>query len=178
MPDPRQQSRQQQSGGRPDRGPRAREPVDGDEQARIRDLAREGYGVREIARRTGRSRTTVSKFARGLLADRREQTAAACEATRVDARARRGDLADGLLDDADRLRRMLAEQGDPREASFTVRALHGVIVGHLRLVDADRADPDRDRSDVDDWLAHVAGDPSAPPTDAVAQFLPDAGPAS
>lgn len=80
------------------------------EDTELRDLHAAGHTLGDIARRLGRSRSTISHHAKrlGLVWDRAgTRTAAATAAKIADARTRRANLATQLLDDAERLRAQL-----------------------------------------------------------------------
>lgn len=63
-------------------------------------LVREGVGYREITRRTGVARSTISTWARaaGIDTEKADQVAAAAEANRVGWHKRRGELIDRFGD--------------------------------------------------------------------------------
>ena len=84
-------------------------PVTDQDREQVRALHAQGLSRNEIARQTGRSGRTVSRIAveLGLSFDRAPQVAAATEARKEDAKARRAALALALLDDAERLREQL-----------------------------------------------------------------------
>jgi len=75
----------------------------------VRALHAQGLSRNAIAKQLGRSGRTVSRIAveLGLSFERGPQVAAATEARKVDAKARRAALAVALLDDAERLRAQL-----------------------------------------------------------------------
>lgn len=79
------------------------------ERARILAVLEETGNVRETARATGRSRSTVSRIAQeaGVEPAAREQTRAATEARQADNAARRAELAAGFLEDAAHLRKLI-----------------------------------------------------------------------
>lgn len=80
-----------------------------DDRRRVAELHAQGLSRNAIARETGRSGRTVSRIAAalGLTFERGPQVAAATEARKVDAKARRATLALDLLADAARLREQL-----------------------------------------------------------------------
>jgi hypothetical protein len=83
-------------------------PVTQDDYAQVEKLHGQGLGRNDIAAAIGRAPATVTKLANQLgLSFDRAATAAATAAKVVDARARRAQLALGLLDDAARLREQL-----------------------------------------------------------------------
>lgn len=94
------------SGGKPGpaKGSRPR-LVTPAERARVRDLHTQGLSRNAIARELGRPWSTITKIAvdEGLSFDR-TATAKAVEARQVDMAAQRAQLAQDLLDDAQRLR--------------------------------------------------------------------------
>ncbi|MFJ6013004.1 helix-turn-helix domain-containing protein [Streptomyces sp. NPDC092952] len=77
-------------------------PVTPDDRKHVRRLHAEGKSRNQIARETGRSAATVSKIAAalGLAFSGGARVAAATEAVRADAAARREQLADDALDGA------------------------------------------------------------------------------
>lgn len=77
-------------------------PVTDADREQVRRLHAEGASRNAIARQLGRSASTVSKIARelGLAFSGGARVAAATEARRADAAARREQLADGALDGA------------------------------------------------------------------------------
>lgn len=81
-------------------------PVGDQDRERVRELHAQGLSRNAIARQLGRSGRTVSRIAveLGLSFDRAPMVAAATEARKEDAKARRSALALALLDDAERLR--------------------------------------------------------------------------
>jgi hypothetical protein len=85
--------------------------VDDEDRTQVARLHGLGLSRNEIARATGRSGRTVSRLAKelGLTFERGEQVRAATQAKKVDAKAKRAQLALDLLDDAARLRRQLWE---------------------------------------------------------------------
>lgn len=89
----------------------AGQPVTEAEIQRVRDLHAQGMSRNDIARALGRSGRTVSRIAAEqvppLTFERGEQVAAATEARKADAKARRAELQLKLLDDAERLRAQL-----------------------------------------------------------------------
>ncbi len=133
-------------------------PITPDEEQQIRTLHAQDIACKEIARRLGRSPSTISKAAKrlGLLFDR-ARTQQATQAKRVDAKARRAQLSLDLLDDAARLRRRLWQpsvqvfpsgKGPARvtldlppakDARDFVLAVHTAIRGHA---DLERLDSD------------------------------------
>ncbi|MGI5178662.1 helix-turn-helix domain-containing protein [Dactylosporangium sp. CA-152071] len=86
-----------------------RRPVTDHDRDQVRALHAQGLSRNEIARQIGRSGKTVSNIAKaaGLTFERGPEVAAATEARKVDAKARRAALALALLDDAERLRKQL-----------------------------------------------------------------------
>jgi len=163
--------------------PRGR-PVDNHQRARVRELHKQGLSRNEIARLLEMSSSTVSNIARdaGLSFDR-TKTEQATAAKVADAKARRAELAELLIDDAHRLRQRLWEPAQQvlgsiegpqiitldlptaREAKDFMAAVNGASKGHLDLVrhDAD-AGTDGARSMLGGLAAALA---------AVAEGLPD-----
>lgn len=160
----------------PKRGARGggREPVSSKTRARVRQLAREGMGRNAISRETGVPHATVSRLcasARPPILFDRAATKAAVSAKMTDLKARRAVLSEGMLDDADEIRRRLFEErtvrttdGQGTVISYTVEpqardwkdALTAVGIAidkHLVLVRHDS--DDRDLPAVDAWLAHL-----------------------
>ncbi|MFF5228439.1 helix-turn-helix domain-containing protein [Dactylosporangium sp. NPDC000521] len=86
-----------------------RRPVTDEDRERVVELHAQGLSRNEIARQIGRSGKTVSNIAQkaGLTFERGPEVAAATEARKVDAKARRAALALALLDDVDRFRAQL-----------------------------------------------------------------------
>jgi AraC-like DNA-binding protein len=84
--------------------------IDDTKKAHILALHGQGLGCKAIAREAGVSPSTVSKVCNeaGLTFDR-SKTEVATKALVADAKHRRAELAEHLLDDADRLRRQLWE---------------------------------------------------------------------
>lgn len=80
-------------------------PLTDEEKDRIRELHAQGMSRNAIARDIGRALATITNFCQreGLSFDRTNQEAAA-RARVVDAKTRRAELADQLLEDAQRLR--------------------------------------------------------------------------
>jgi hypothetical protein len=84
--------------------------TDADEQT-LRDLHATGMTLTAIAKQMGRSKNTISKYAERLgLSWDRTRTAAATEARKIDAAARRVALEERYLVEADRLLDQLREQ--------------------------------------------------------------------
>ncbi|MCO1575015.1 hypothetical protein M8C13_04480 [Crossiella sp. SN42] len=87
-----------------------RELTDADRE-RVRELHAEGLGRNEIAKQAGLSAATVTKLAKELeLSFDRSATEVAVAARVVDAKAKRAELMNNLLDDAARLRAQLWER--------------------------------------------------------------------
>lgn len=129
-----------------------------DEQLRAWATAVPPVSITEQAKRLKTSRTTVARrrAALGIESDR-TQTAAANEARRVDAKARRTAIAEGLLDDAEKLRAQLFaptvafnfggkdntyEEHHLDEPTFTdklkiVQAVGVAVDRHIKLVEHD-----------------------------------------
>lgn len=88
-------------------------PVTDHDRQRVRELHAEGLSRNAIARELGRSGKTISYIAAEMGLDfERTRTAAATEAKKTDARAKRAALALDLLDDAARLRAQLWKPAD------------------------------------------------------------------
>lgn len=86
-------------------------PISDDERRRIRELHAAGLGRNDIAREMDRSGSTISKIATelGLSFERGPEVEAATAARVADAKARRAELMNRLLDDATRLRAQIWE---------------------------------------------------------------------
>jgi hypothetical protein len=86
-------------------------PVTDDDRRRIRDLHAQGLGRNDIAREMKRSGATISKVAAelGLSFERGPEVEAATQARVADAKAKRAELMNTLLDDAERLRAQIWE---------------------------------------------------------------------
>lgn len=81
------------------------------ERAQIIEWIEQGVSRNEIAKRAGRSGSTISGIAKaeGLEFGGRTKVAAATEARRIDNRARRSEISAALLEDAMRLRGQMWE---------------------------------------------------------------------
>jgi IS30 family transposase len=80
-------------------------PITEQDRQQVKDLHAAGLGRNDISRELGRAAGTISKIASELgLSFGREQTAAATHAKVQDAKARRVELAQALLDDVAKLR--------------------------------------------------------------------------
>jgi hypothetical protein len=152
-------------------------PFTDDERDQVRRLHAAGTGRNEIARQTGIHQRRVSAIAAdlGLTFKRSPHVAAAAEAKKVDAKARRAALALKLLEDAERLRESLwqtctaynfggkdntFEQVQLSEPSFRdkqhIMTSIGLAIDRAVKLDAyDRAD--ESLSGLDVWLATFAG---------------------
>ncbi|MGW2484954.1 helix-turn-helix domain-containing protein [Streptomyces sp. NPDC001571] len=116
------------------------EPIRKRDRDRVRELHAEGKSRNEIARTTGRSAATVSKIARelGLAFSGGARVAAATEARRADAAARRELLADEALDGAlNQVTKTAAAESarDARDHATAARALTEV---HARVAELAR----------------------------------------
>ncbi|MFI1182600.1 helix-turn-helix domain-containing protein [Streptomyces sp. NPDC020799] len=116
------------------------EPIRDRDRKRVRELHAEGKSRNAIARATKRSAATVSKIAaqEGLTFSGGARVAAATEARRADAAARREQLADESLDGA--LRQVERTTGaesarDARDHATAARALTEV---HARVAELAR----------------------------------------
>lgn len=91
-------------------------PITDDERQRVRDLHATGLGRNDIARELERSGASISKIASelGLSFARGPEVAAATEARVADAKAKRAELMNTLLDDATRLRAQIWEPHEYR----------------------------------------------------------------
>ena len=75
-----------------------------DESRRLRDLHADGRSLHSIAKEMGRSKQTISKWAKSLgLSWDRAETAKAAQAKHVDNKARRAALEERLLVEADKV---------------------------------------------------------------------------
>ncbi|MBP5883164.1 helix-turn-helix domain-containing protein [Streptomyces scabiei] len=111
-------------------------PVTDEEHAEIRRLHAQGVGRNEIARRIGRGPRTVSEYCKreGLSFDR-TATAAATEAKKIDAKARRAALIDRAYTRAERIfDRLEADVVDGYK--FTSTTVNGIETERLDHVPA------------------------------------------
>ncbi len=91
-------------------------PLTEAELTQIRQLHADGHCRNDIAKTLRRSGSTISKAAQKLgLSFDREMVKAATEARVADAKARRAELMNSLLDDAARLRQQIWEPHEYRE---------------------------------------------------------------
>lgn len=161
-------------------------PLSDEERQQIRDLHGQGYGRNAIARELRRSGQTISAGAAemGLSFTRGPEVAAATEAAKTDAKARRATLALGFLADAERLRLQLFEpceihsfggkdntynsrnvaQPPFRDQRDIVLSAKSAMEAALRLVDFDSADASEVGSLLGDLLKslqakHGTGEP-------------------
>ena len=156
-------------------------PVSDEERERIRQLHGEGASVNAIAKQLGRSTATIHAHARSLgLSFDRTPMAAANAARRVAAEVRRRELAENLLDDAERFRQRVwgpftqiqyvGKDGDRREDHLSepppkeqldyARAMQIVLTQTLRLVEFDREKDASRLAMADRFLnAMMGGDP-------------------
>jgi len=137
---------------------------------RIRELHAAGASRNDIARDLGRSAATISKWCGRLgLAFDRTSTQAATAAKVQDAKAKRAELMQGLLDDAQRLREQLfapavvfsfggkdnsyesrrVPEPPARDKRDLMASINQALMASLRLDEHDRG------SDVDDAKAMV-----------------------
>ena len=155
-----------------------RRPVTDKDRDRVRELHAQGLSRNEIARQIQRSGKTVSRLAaeQGLTFERGPEVAAATEARKVDAKARRAALALKLIDDAERLREQLFaptlvynfggrdnifEQAmipkpSARDQQALMNAIGAAIDRSVKLDAYDRAD--EQMSAIDAWLEAMSGD--------------------
>lgn len=132
------------------------EPTPADLVERIRELAAEGLGRNEVARRLDVSPRTVTRYAPEGSFDR-SSTMAAVKARQADMAERRAALADKLLKDAERLREQIwqpalvynfgGKDNDYNEHQLEEQPVDGkrtlmqtavaAVTAHLRLVDHD-----------------------------------------
>ncbi|WP_411129902.1 helix-turn-helix domain-containing protein [Streptomyces sp. x-19] len=116
------------------------EPITDRDRKQVRELHAEGKSRNEIARTIGRSAATVSKIARaeGLAFSGGARVAAATEARRADAAARREQLADDALDGAlGQVSKTIGAESarDARDHATAARALTEV---HARVAELAR----------------------------------------
>lgn len=152
-------------------------PITDAERDRVAELHAQGLSRNAIARQLGRSQSTVSKLARelGLTFDR-ARTAEATQAKVVDAKARRAQLANDLLADAERMRQQLwtpttiynfggkentynernVEQPPFRDQRDIVHSVGLLVDRHVRLTEVD-ADL-QGLAAVDAWLRNIVGE--------------------
>ncbi len=152
-------------------------PLTGDEKTRIADLHAKGWSCNRIATELGRSPATISRYAarEGLTWDR-EKTKAAVEAHKTDAKARRAELANLLLEDARRLRDQIYEPAivynfGGRENTYAENTLPepdyaaklkimqaaGIAIDRSLRLDSYDSD-EQGLSAVDAWLRSITGE--------------------
>lgn len=151
-------------------------PADIDPQ-RLRELHGQGLSSSAIAGELGVSQSTISRHARRLgLSFDRSKTKAATEAKVVDAKAKRAQLANDLLDDAAKIRAQLwdrcrvfsfggrdnsyAEEWHDRPdfaAQLKIMQTVGVAVEKVLRIEAHDADT-QGLAAVDAWLRDMIGD--------------------
>lgn len=153
-----------------------RRPVDSKTRAKVRKLAREGNTRNAIAKLVGLSPSTVSRICAEAVPPitfDRSKVAVAIEANTIDVKARRAALSIGLLDDLDRLRKMMfepttrvhfsvtngREEYEAQPSSGEIKDLFiaaGIAIDkHLVLVRTDS--DDRDLPAVDQWISAMMG---------------------
>lgn len=152
-------------------------PISEHERARVAELHAQGKSRNAIARELKRAQSTVSDIAAGLgLTFDRARTKAATEAKILDAKARRAQLADDLLADAERMRQQLwapttiynfggkentynehpVDQPPFRDQRDIVHSVGLLVDKHVRLTEVD-ADL-QGLSAVDAWLRDLLGE--------------------
>lgn len=129
------------------------------------ELARDGVGCNEIARRIGISASTVSQYAAGagITFDRR-QTRQATVARNADNQVRRVRAASGLLDDLEKIRAEMFGLSilSPRDLRDFANAVASIARAHVEMskLDSDKmigeVDLDRDGSAVDAFLKYMS----------------------
>lgn len=154
----------------------AAKPITDEERHRVRELHAAGLNRNAIAKELGRSGSTISKIAERLgLSFDRTAVKAATEARVADAKARRAQLMNELLDDAERLRSQLfapttihsfggkdhtynsrsVDQPLFKDQRDIMQATNTAITASLRL---DLHDTDNQGlAAVDAWLRDIAG---------------------
>jgi hypothetical protein len=154
-------------------------PVTDAERERIRELHAQGVSAKKIADQIGRPQSTVSRTAAqmGISFDR-SKMAAAHAARRADAEERRRNLAEQLLDDAEKLRgRMWGEfrqvqyvgkDGDrredvlaeppPKEQLDYARAMQITITQMAKLFEFDREKDEQGRTMADRFVKLMLGE--------------------
>lgn len=133
-------------------------PIDDQDREQVRALHTEGLSRNAIAKRISRSYATVTKVANelGLTFDR-AQTAEATRVRQVDAKARRTELAERALDDADTMRRRALSATEARDARDWAHAYSIFIDRHIRLAAVDN--DVQGLAAVDEWLDAMLGRP-------------------
>lgn len=113
--------------------------IDTDREA-VRRLHTEGKSRNQIARETGRSAATVSKIAAdlGLAFSGGARVAAATEARRADAAARREQLADTALDGALNQVERVGEADSARDARDYATAARALTEVHAKVAELAR----------------------------------------
>lgn len=157
--------------------PRHPRPVTDADREAVKTLHARGLARNAIARELQRSPETISKLARqmGLTFVRAPEVAAATEARKIDSRARRAAIAQGLLEDVERLRAQLfaparvhnfggkdnsynehmLEQPPFRDQYYLMGAIGNALDRAVRLDAYDKAEGAG--ADIDLWLAAMAG---------------------
>lgn len=152
-------------------------PLTDDDRERIRQLHAEGLSRNAIAEQLGRSAGVVSKICKQLgLSFDRSATKAAVEAAVIDAKAKRTQLANDLLDDAAKIREQLwtpalvysfggrdnsyAEMWHDRPdfaAQLKIMQTVGLAVEKVLRIEAHDSDT-QGLAAVDAWLRDMIGD--------------------
>jgi AcrR family transcriptional regulator len=132
------------------------DPTPADLVEQIRELAAEGLGRNEVARRLDVSPRTVTRYAPAGAFDR-SATMAAVKARQADMAERRARLADALLSDAERMREQIwqtatvfnfgGKDNDYNDHTFDeqppdgkrtlMQAVSTAVAAHVRLIDHD-----------------------------------------
>mgnify|MGYP001237743837 FL=1 len=150
--------------------------VSDEEREAILAMLKEGKSVGQVAKRFGRSKTTVSKIGREAGLDlARPELKKAAEAQRAENAARRAELARLLLEDAFRLREQLwqpcrvynfggkdnvyREHILPEPDARTKREILTAIgIAVDKVIALEKHDnPEADYSEVDRWLDEMTG---------------------
>lgn len=116
------------------------EPITDRDRQEVRRLHAEGKSRNAIARTTGRSAATVSKIAAdlGLAFSGGARVAAATEARRADAAARREQLADTALDGALNQVERVGEADSARDARDYATAARALTEVHAKVAELAR----------------------------------------
>jgi transposase-like protein len=116
------------------------DPITDSDREAVRRLHAEGKSRNQIARETGRSAATVSKIAAeaGLAFSGGARVAAATEAVRADAAARREQLADDALDGALAQVERVGSSDSARDARDYATAARALTEVHAKVAELSR----------------------------------------